>query len=101
MGSNTTNRQDVGKWEQEGIYKDTGCALHDKCLTCPLPECVYGDTLRFNRAVVYPIISSTMSREELATKANVSIRTAQRFLVRYNKAGGDFGKFIGVKGVSS
>lgn len=22
-------------------WEDTGCVLHSKCTTCPLPECVY------------------------------------------------------------
>ena len=23
------------------LAKDTGCEVHDDCLTCPLPECIY------------------------------------------------------------
>jgi len=97
MGNNTSAIRDFGQWDLEGIYKDEGCTLHDRCLTCPLPQCVYGNALKYNRAIAFPLISSTMSREELAPKIGVSIRTAQRLIVRYNKVGGDFNKFLGTE----
>ena len=28
-------------WSRHDNYKDTGCHIHDDCLTCPLDECIY------------------------------------------------------------
>jgi len=96
MGSNILSKQDSGHWEQDGIYRDEGCSLHSKCLTCPLPQCVYGSAIKVNRALAYPFIDSTTTRDQLAESAGVSVRTAQNLLIRYHKAGGDLNEFLGV-----
>ena len=96
MGTNTLLQQDFGRWSIDGIYKDEGCVIHNQCLTCPLPQCVYGNTAKVNRAIAFPLINSTTTREQLSESAGVSVRTAQKFLVRYHKVGGDFNEFLGV-----
>jgi hypothetical protein len=95
----TIARGDYGTWELEGIYEDNGCVVHSKCLTCPIPQCVYGSTIKTNRALAYPHITPEITSKELAIKLNVSSKTAQKHLARYATVNGDFNLFLGVEDV--
>lgn len=98
MSSNTRLKQDFGSWDQEGIYKDTGCELHSKCLTCPLPQCIFDfaePAIVRNRCKAYKFISLGITSKELALLAGISVRTSRDMVTRYNQVGGDFNQFIG------
>lgn len=64
------------------LYKNTGCAEHDDCLTCPLPECIY--VVRPNRTYgkgrLIRGMSKHMSNSDIAQQLNISLRTVQRAL---------------------
>jgi len=73
--------------ELDRLAQDTGCDLHDDCLTCPLKRCKY-DQFRFNekrqarddRILRYYMDGKSVS--ELADLFGLSVRTIQRVLAR-------------------
>lgn len=81
-------------------YKDTGCFIAPKCLECPLPACVFDEDTRgkfkgyYKRAMLYPYLQQSNNSRELAELANINRGNAQRYIRMYQKAGGDYLKFI-------
>jgi len=102
--NNTTLNRDFGTWDEEGIYKDRGCLIHPKCLTCPLSVCVYDlnvndATLKgyFMRARNYKLVKICKNATHLAELAQLDIRSAYRILSLYKKVNGDYVQFLGIE----
>ena len=105
MGSNTVLNRDFGTWDVDGIYADNGCPIHPKCMTCPLPMCVYDldvnqRTLQgfFSRAKNFQLVSQARDAHHLAELAGINIRSAFRIMRLYKKVGGDYARFLGIYG---
>ena len=73
--------------ESDSYMEDRGCHLHDRCLTCPLPNCYLdrlpGDTehsrsRRERREAIYRSVSRGMSVRKAVKKYGVSERTVHR-----------------------
>jgi len=66
------------------IANSTGCSLHDDCLTCPFPKCIYDDNygvVRARKAMRQVEIRQMLkckSVKEVARKLGISERTVQR-----------------------
>jgi len=72
--------------ELNKMAKDTGCKLHDDCLTCPFPYCIY-DIKRgairkatMQRSAIIKQMAKSCSIEDIAKQFGVSVRTVQRAL---------------------
>lgn len=57
-------------------YRDTGCALHPACLTCPLPRCIEEE--RPERAALVAARAEGLTVAQVAALFGVSVRTVQR-----------------------
>jgi len=72
--------------ELNRLAEDTGCELHDNCLTCPFPECLYDEKRGLARAktaqrhATIRRMSKYHSDMEIAEQLGISIRTVQRAL---------------------
>lgn len=70
--------------ELDRLAKDTGCAKHDDCLTCPLSECVLitkaTSTRTKHRNGTIRKMAKHMNVREVAEKFGISIRTVRRAL---------------------
>lgn len=62
--------------ELDRLAKDTGCRMHDDCLTCPLPECIYVT----GRVGVIRDMARSMSKNEIAERLSISRKTVERAL---------------------
>jgi hypothetical protein len=68
-------------------WTDTGCDLHPRCTTCPLPHCRYEMTPGTARAMlaavkVRELIRSGRTRAQVADELGVSRRTVDRLWLR-------------------
>ena len=71
-------------------YRDTGCDIHQSCLTCPLSQCRYDEPgwrqkeerSQRDTAVLEMRSSREASIPELATCFGISTRTVHRILGR-------------------
>jgi methylphosphotriester-DNA--protein-cysteine methyltransferase len=76
------------------VYRDTGCAVHSACLSCPLPRCRYDEPGWLQReersardAEVLTIRAhQALTVEQLASRFNLSQRTVHRILQRSRAA---------------
>lgn len=63
-------------WE----YRDSGCALHAACLSCPLPRCIDDEpgglpaVRRRERDAEMRALAGTMSKDALAERFQLSLR---------------------------
>lgn len=70
-------------------WKDTGCDLHPRCTTCPLPHCRYEMTPGTARAMltvvkVRALLAEGMDTAKVARVLDVSPRTVYRMLRTYD-----------------
>jgi len=72
--------------ELNRMAEDTGCELHDDCLTCPFSECVY-DTKHgaqhfrtLQKQATIEQMAKYHSTKEIAEQLGVSRRTVERAL---------------------
>jgi len=86
---------------QEGIYQDTGCPIHPKCMECPLPQCIHDLRISTRQlqayiqmAKVYPLVKATRSVKELSSAAEVTQHQAYVLKNQYNRVHGDYVGFI-------
>lgn len=69
-------------------FKDMGCDIHPRCLTCPLPKCRYDEPgwlqreerTRRDTEILQARADYAMPVIELAERYNVSTRTVHRIL---------------------
>ena len=72
--------------ELNKLAKNTGCDIHNDCLTCPLPLCRYdsspvvGRHMRRSIQIKQMLKQRYWSVEDLAEQLGVSTRTIQRAL---------------------
>ena len=70
------------------LFKDTGCHLHDACLTCPFPVCFYDDpthpafldlkSFQARRAAVLKCLRMGEIQKDIAAELGISVRQVQR-----------------------
>lgn len=94
-----------GRWS-DGKFEDVGCGVSDRCLECPLPVCVFDVSARpdkmIKRARMYRNIQQigdtyhhvTRAARKLAALENMTVRGALNNIQAYNRAGGDFERFV-------
>lgn len=74
----------MGELGRPRINSDTGCELHDNCLTCPLPECVYvtGEkVISLKRKIeTIKLAKEGYKIKQIAKKLGISYGQAQRYL---------------------
>ena len=72
--------------ELDRLAKSTGCEMHDDCLTCPLPECIYDrkrglvDARTRQRHDRIRQMSECMSKRDVAEQLGITVRTVYRVL---------------------
>ena len=73
--------------ELNRLAADTGCKLHDDCLTCPFPECIYNMPLGDRMSIASKIrhdriryLAKSMNVKDIAEQLGISTRTVQRAL---------------------
>ena len=64
-------------------YRDDGCDLHERCLTCPLPACRYemppGRARALSQATALgDLLANGLTMDEAAARLGVSRRTVYR-----------------------
>jgi len=68
--------------ELDRLAKDTGCAVHNDCLTCPLPECVYDVKGLYakteRRRITIRQKLGYLSVKDVAKQLGVCVRTVER-----------------------
>ncbi len=65
------------------LAKNTGCNVHNDCLTCPLPECKYVTGHSEYKKVRYDVIrrmAEEMTDYAVAEQLGISVRTVRRAL---------------------
>jgi len=70
--------------ELNRLAKNTGCRLHDDCLTCTRPKCIYDEKSASPKAerrrAEIRRLSESLDTAEVAKKLSISERTVQRAL---------------------
>ena len=75
-------------------YEDSGCAVSDSCLDCPLPRCRYDDPVWFQRnrklakdfRMLRVMQQESLTIEETAKRFSITNRTVFRILQRCREA---------------
>lgn len=80
----------LGKSAKAAVFEDEGCAFHPTCLTCPFPECIYGEGSGFIaryeeyvEAVKLVFREPEITASELARRTGTSERSAHRLLAKF------------------
>jgi hypothetical protein len=82
MGSVVPKDAPIFNWDTE-MYKDTGCQVAPKCLTCPLVQCIYDDPqpwMAAKRWRMKKLESEGKTRVEIAAATGSSLRSVYRII---------------------
>ncbi len=75
-------------------YEDTGCHEHPRCLTCPLPQCVYEnehvkrETLQTRNTEMITLYESGVSMIEIGLRYGITRQTVHGVVTRRRKKTG-------------
>lgn len=63
------------------ISHDDGCLVHPRCLTCPLPECIFEKTEKVDRnKEIIEKYNSGINAHILSEEYNISERSIQKIV---------------------